>query len=111
MRQAGSKKLQAAGTELLWVAGSYVVALSLMRAWLGYATLDVQMHNVYFVFRAVDIAVPLAAVLAVVAAVGRLASGRGRTRYTVAALVALATAALLLLALLGWWLRSALHKQ
>jgi len=111
MRQAGSKKLQAAGTELLWVAGSYVVALSLMRAWLGYATLDLQMHNTYFVFRASDIAVPLAILLAAVAAVSRLVSNRWRTSYTITALVTLAATWLLLVAVIFWWVKSGLRAE
>jgi hypothetical protein len=109
MRQAVSKKLQAAGAELLWVMGSYVVALSLMRAWLGYATLDIQMHNIYFVLRAVDIAVPLAILLAAVADVSRLVSSRWRTPYTVTALATLAATWLLLVAIVFWWVRSGLR--
>ena len=87
-----------------------MVALLLMRGWLGHATLDIQLHNTYFVLRAVDMAGPLATAVALVAAVGRLISSRWRTPYTVAALVALAATWLLFVALGFWWLGSGLRR-
>jgi hypothetical protein len=89
--------------------GSYLTALLLMRLWLGYSTLDIQLHNTYFILRAPEVAVLLASHLAVVAAVGRLTSGYWRTHYTVAALTLLVVTWLLLVALLLRWLKSGLR--
>jgi hypothetical protein len=96
------KFLKALGTELVWLAGSYAAAFGALWALGVRSTLDIQMHNTYFVLSAPVAAVPVFAGLAAIGTAGRLASGRFRTPYTTAVLLGLALLWAFIMAIVLW---------
>ena len=106
-RRCTTEVLQWVGVELAWLVGSYALAFWGVKLLLGYSahevnTLDIQMHNTYFVLSVPVLAPPLFLAIASVTTAVRLASGRFRTPYTTAALIGLAGLWLLVLLAVGW---------
>jgi hypothetical protein len=80
-------RLRAVRTEALWLLGCYLLAFVLVgvlvgswRFWQG--TLDIQMHNTYFVISNMLVTLVLFWVLAVVVTGARAIAAPLRTRYT-----------------------------
>ena len=96
------KFLKAFGTELGWLAGSYAAAFWALWALGVRSTLDIQMHNTYFVLSAPVAAVPVFAGLAAIGTAGRLATGHFRTPYTTAVLLGLALLWAFIVVLVLW---------
>lgn len=98
-------RLSAVKTEALWLLSCYLLAFLLYgvligswRFWLG--TLDIQMHNTYFVISNMQAIVPLFWVLALVVTSARAIAAPLRTRYTWVVLLVLGAVVALLIALI-----------
>jgi TRAP-type C4-dicarboxylate transport system permease small subunit len=93
-------RLKAIKTELLWLLSCYVLVLGIYRIMAGswrfwQGTLDIQMHNTYFVFSNVHVTVLLFLLVALVVTSARAIAAPLRTRYTWVVLLLLGTPFLL----------------
>jgi len=93
-------RLKAIKTEGLWLLGCYVLVLGIFRIMMGswrfwQGTLDIQMHNTYFVFGNFHVTVLLFLLVALVVTSARAIAAPLRTRYTWVVLLVLGTPFLL----------------
>jgi hypothetical protein len=94
--------LKAARTEVLWLVGCYAVSFLLLGVLAGswffwQSTLDIQMHNTYFVVSNTLATVPLFLVVALVVTGTRAIAEPLRTQYTWAVLLLLGLAVMLII--------------
>jgi hypothetical protein len=97
-------RLQAVKTEALWLLGCYALSFLLFGvlsgSWVFWrSTLDIQMHNTYFVISKMQAILPLFWVLALVITSARAIAAPLRTRYTWVVLLVLGTVVILLILL------------
>jgi len=89
-------RLKAIRTEVLWLLSCYVLVFVLYGilagSWLFWqSTLDIQMHNTYFVINNAQATLPLFVVMALVVTSARIIAAPLRTRYTWVVLLLLGT--------------------
>ncbi len=95
-------RLKAIRTEALWLLGCYAVAFLLVRVLTGFwvfgqSTLDIQLHNTYFILDNMWAILPLFVPVALAVTGARAIAEPLRTRYTWLVLLLLCGLALLII--------------